>query len=103
MDIIQKNFNGFDVRILLNSEKELFIAKDIAELLQYERPSKAVSDHCKKVVKLNELLNNPTLGQTEIYNLRRIFGTKWSSTQLIYEPDVWRLIIKSRVTKTYTK
>jgi prophage antirepressor-like protein len=99
MNIIQKDFNGFNVRILLNSEKEYFIAKDIAELLKYERPAKAVSDHCKRVVKLSSILKSPVSGdlEKEVDHFRNLLGTKWSSTQLIPESDVWRLIIKSRL------
>ncbi len=99
MEIISKEFNGFNVRIVLSNGTELFIAKDIAELLKYKRPAKAVNDNCKNVINLNEILNSSIqrlFEKSDIEYFRKTFGTRWANTQFIKESDVWRLIHKSQ-------
>jgi very-short-patch-repair endonuclease/biotin operon repressor len=99
LEIISKEFNGFNVRIVLSNGTELFIAKDIAELLKYKRPAKAVNDNCKNVINLNEILNSSIqrlFEKSDIEYFRKTFGTRWANTQFIKESDVWRLIHKSQ-------
>jgi prophage antirepressor-like protein len=100
MQILTKNFQNFQVRIILFDSKEYFVAKDIAEVLEYKRPAKAISDHCKNILNLKEILSSPILGSSKDENIsyfRNLFGTSWAKTQIIQEPDVWRLIIKSEM------
>jgi prophage antirepressor-like protein len=99
MNLITKNFNDFEVRILLIDGKEYFIAKDIAELLEYSNPNEAITDHCKKATNLKEILTDSKMLPLEkdvISRYRKLFGNSWQKTKLIQEPDVWRLIIKSK-------
>jgi len=100
MNLITENFNDFQVRILLINGKEWFIAKDIAEILEYSNPNEAITDHCKKATNLKEILTDSRmlpLEKESILKYRKMFGNSWQKTKLIQEPDVWRLIIKSRL------
>lgn len=58
----------------------LFCGKDVAEALGYERPSKAIIDHCKGVLKRDTLTNG---GIQEL--------------SYITEPDLYRLIVASKL------
>jgi len=87
MNLITKNFNSFRVRILLIDGKEWFIAKDIAELLEYKKSANAIKTHCKKPTEWQEF-NKVTESMT--FRLH-------PQTKLILESDVWRLIIKSEM------
>jgi prophage antirepressor-like protein len=85
MNLITENFNSSTVRILLIRGKEWFVTKDMAELLGYTNPQKAIRDHTKNSQRFDSLV-----GMNESFTLDR-------QTKLIPEPDVWRLIIKSRL------
>lgn len=83
---IFKNDIFGSVRVILINEKEYFVGKDIAEALGYSNASKAVSTHCKHIVKaMIDIAHsqNGNVGKTE--------------TSLISEGDVYRLIIKSKL------
>jgi len=86
MEIITKEFNSFNLRIILINGVEWFVAKDIAELLLYKRPADAVAQHCKNSIDFE-------IGKIPNAN----FSKKARLIKLIPEPDVWRLIIKSRL------
>ena len=49
MNLITKHFNKNNVRILLINGKELFVAKDIANLLGYIETAKAIRTHCNNI------------------------------------------------------
>lgn len=84
---MQTNINPFqfektDVRVLTDDQGEpLFVAKDVAVALGYTNPSKAISDHCK--------------GVTIRYPLQTAGGMQ--EVRVIKEPDVYRLIFKSKL------
>lgn len=61
--------------------KEWFVAKDVAEVLGYTNPHKAIKDHCKNQ---SETRTNDSLGRA-------------SKTIIIPRPDVYRLITKSKL------
>ncbi|EJF07888.1 prophage antirepressor [Thiovulum sp. ES] len=85
--IIPFNYYDFSIRVISIDDEPWFLGKDIAELLKYERPSDAISQHCKKV-----------LTQKEFKKLHgEIPYSLDSRLKLIPESDVWRLIIKSRL------
>ena len=84
-ELITKKFKDNTVRIIVIDNKEWFVAKDIAELLGYKRTRDAISDHCKKSLSYDDLLGG---GKTPPLD---------SQTKMILEPDVWRLVIKSRL------
>lgn len=69
-----------DVRTIEENGKVLFCGADIAKALSYARPTKAVMDHCKGVLKRDILTN----------------GGK-QSTSFIPEGDVYRLIVSSKL------
>ena len=66
------------IRMVLVSGKEYFYGIDVATALKYERPSKAISDHCKGVLTLDGIKNDG--GYPE---------------KLIPEGDMYRLIVKA--------
>jgi prophage antirepressor-like protein len=82
------------IRTLKIEEKEFFVAKDIAELLGYNEPHKAITKHCKKATNLKSILNRDNLSLLENF---KSLGSRWASIKLIQEGDIWRLIIKSRL------
>jgi prophage antirepressor-like protein/predicted transcriptional regulator len=89
MDILPFTYeNDHEIRAFKDKFQNIwFIAKDIAKLLKYERPSDAISQHCKN-----------TLTQNEFQELHgEIPYSLDSRLKLIPESDVWRLIIKSKL------
>lgn len=79
--ILEYNFQGFNVRIVVDGDEILFVAKDVAEHLQYSNPRKAVRDHCKA--------SRPAGG-----NAAFLLDPQ---TVLIPERDVYRLVMRSRM------
>jgi prophage antirepressor-like protein len=94
MNLINKDFNNFKVRILLIDQKEYFIAKDIAEVLEYRDTDKAIRQHCKNQTALKNIFNPDKIAG---FNFAKELGNNYKNINLIQEPDVWRLIIKSRL------
>ena len=80
-NIIPFNFKDNPIRVVNYDGEPWFVAKDVAELLGYSNPRKAVLDHCKysQMLKSNESL--PLHPQTKI----------------IPEPDVYRLVFRSKL------
>ena len=68
------------VRTITEDNKVLFCGSDVAKVLGYHNPRKALSDHCKGVTK-------------------RIFATNGGNQQMnfISEGDVYRLIVNSNL------
>lgn len=79
--VIPFNFQGADVRLLSIDGEPWFVAKDVAELLGYSNPQKAVRDHCKA---------SQAVGVNESFTLD-------PQTILIPERDVYRLIMRSKM------
>jgi prophage antirepressor-like protein len=81
-NIIPFEFESKKIRTVVDQDGTIcFVAKDIAEALGYENHSKALNDHCK--------------GVTKRYPLKTEGGTQ--KVRVISEPDVYRLIIKSKL------
>lgn len=74
------NFNESQVRTVIENGEILFVASDIAKLLGYSNPSKAISDHCKGVTNRSTLTN----GGMQILNV-------------IPESDLYRLTFRSNL------
>lgn len=74
-------FEDSAVRIIPDAEKPLFVAKDVAAALGYEKPRNAIQTHCKGALKRGPL-------ETEGGAQEMI---------LIEEPDVYRLIFGSKL------
>lgn len=75
------NFNNATVRTIELNGEILFVGKDIAEVLGYSAPSKAVIDHCKGITKM--VIPSENGGDQE--------------TNMIPERDLYRLIMRSRL------
>lgn len=73
-------FDSSEVRTLLIDSEPWFVAKDVAIILGYSNPQKAIRDHCRGV---NESLL-PTSGGHQTVNI-------------IPERDVYRLIMRSKL------
>ena len=74
------NFEKNEIRTVLVDNEPYFVGKDVAEVLGYARPTKAVQDHCKGVLKRDM----PTIGGLQSFSM-------------IPERDVYRLIMRSKL------
>lgn len=84
-NLITFNFQTSTVRTFTDDKGEIwFMANDVCNILGYSNPSKTISDNCKS--KGIQKINTPTRGgnQAMVY---------------INEPNLYRLIIKSRKTE----
>jgi len=92
--IITKDFHGSNLRIILIEDKEWFFAKDVAELLGYSNPQKAIRDHCNNQSTFQDFFK---VNESFTLDLQPILGNSWKQNKIIPESDVWRLIIKSKL------
>lgn len=67
-----------EIRTIVINDRDYFYGVDVAKALMYERPSKAISDHCKGVLTLDTIKNEG--GYPE---------------KLIPEGDIYRLTVKA--------
>jgi len=74
------DFRGNPVRVVLLNGEPWFIAADVAKVLGYSNPLKAIRDHCKGV---NETVT-PSAGGPQV-------------SKIIREGDVFRLVLKSKL------
>lgn len=81
MNITQFNFHSTQVRVIEKQGEPWFVAKDVAGLLGYSNPRKAVRDHCKSVI---------PIGGNESFPLD-------NQTSIIPERDVYRLVMRSKM------
>lgn len=68
------------VRTIVENEKILFCANDIAKALKYVKPANAITQHCKGVT----VLMTPSNGGMQ-------------PTKFITEGDIYRLIVHSKL------
>ncbi|MCA1971740.1 MAG: Bro-N domain-containing protein [Caenispirillum sp.] len=80
-DIVSFRFEGTAVRGLSVDGEPWFVAKDIADVLGYANPQKAVRDHCKGA---------RPVGVNESFTLD-------PQTTVIPERDLYRLIMRSKL------
>ncbi len=81
MNIIPFTYEQANIRVIEKDGEPWFVAKDVAELLGYTNPQKAVRDHCK-------CLN--VIGVNDSFTLDK-------QTKIIPERDVYRLIMRSKL------
>ncbi|WP_308719025.1 Bro-N domain-containing protein [Komagataeibacter xylinus] len=81
-NIIPFAFKGHEIRTVLVDGKPAFVGKDVGERLGYADPTNAMKLHCRGVVKRHPIVDS--LGRTQ-------------NARIIFEPDVLRLIIKSKL------
>jgi prophage antirepressor-like protein len=80
------------VRVIVFNGKIYFVAKDIAESLGYKDTNQAVRVNCKNQINVNSLQGGSKYAPNEIKALDRLDP----QTVLIMEPDVFRLIMRSK-------
>ncbi|PTL86443.1 MAG: phage repressor protein [Candidatus Liberibacter europaeus] len=81
-DIIPFEFESNEIRTVVDKNGTIaFVAKDIAKILGYKNISDAIKDNCK--------------GVARSYPLKTEGGTQ--KVRIITEPDVYRLIVKSKL------
>lgn len=86
------NFNGQKVRTLTINNEPYFVGKDVADVLGYERPTKAIQDHIddedKDVVPIQDSIgrkqNTPIINESGVYDLIFV-AAKQSTNQDIKE------------------
>ncbi len=82
MNIIPFQFESNNVRVIKQDGEPWFVAKDVATLLGYSNPRKAIRDHC---------IYSKSIGGNES------FLPLDAQIRLIPEQDVYRLIMKSKL------
>jgi prophage antirepressor-like protein len=75
-------FDGLPIRTLTRNGNPWFVAKDVAEVLGYSNPQKAVRDHCKR---------------PEPAGVNESFTPLDPQTILIPEADIYRLVLRSKL------
>ncbi|WP_075595564.1 BRO family protein [Novacetimonas hansenii] len=81
-NIIPFAFKGHEIRTIMVDGEPAFVGKDVCERLGYADPTNAMKLHCRGVVKRHPIVD--ALGRTQ-------------NARIIFEPDVLRLIIKSKL------
>ena len=129
MNVLLFEFSGVEIKTVEVGDKVWFVAKEVAEILGYERERDAINKHCKNQITVEEFYNkisgeavsdlqkdyNKGRRETELPfkgDLQKDYNKGCSKTLqpsssfyknlqphalLIQEPDIWRLIIKSRL------
>nr|DAJ67056.1 MAG TPA: repressor domain protein [Caudoviricetes sp.] len=83
MDLQEFNFNGYEVRTVMRNNTLYFIGKDVAEVLGYKRPTKAIADHIDDEDK-DEVPIQDSIGRSQM-------------TPIINESGLYSLILKSKL------
>ncbi|WP_006786910.1 Bro-N domain-containing protein [Thiorhodospira sibirica] len=89
--VIPFQFDHLDIRVLLLEGQPWFIAKDVAVALGYTDAKQAIRNHCKYAKSLNAIgvsIQHPYTDQALRLD---------PQTKLIPEPDVYRLILRSKL------
>lgn len=73
-------YEGKQIRTVVVDGEPWFVARDVADVLGYANPQKAVRDHCKRV---------RPVGVNDSFTLD-------PQTLIIPEPDIYRLVMRSR-------
>lgn len=83
MDLQEFNFNGYEVRTVMRNNTLYFIGKDVAEVLGYKRPTKAIADHIDDEDK-DEVPIQDSIGRSQM-------------TPIINESGLYSIILKSNI------
>lgn len=84
------DFEGNEVRTLKINDEPYFVGKDVAEILGYALPTKAIQDHVDKEDQRSEIVNKSQFFQN---------GTGFMNVDLISESGVYSLIFSSKLPK----
>lgn len=82
------NFEDTQVRTILLDETPWFVGKDVATILGYARPQKAVQDHVEKEDKREDIVNLSQASQN---------GTRPQLALLVNESGIYDLIFNSKL------
>ena len=82
------NFEGNEVRTLKINDEPYFVGKDVAEILGYALPTKAIQDHVDKEDQRSEIVKKSHFFQN---------GTGFMNVDLITESGVYSLIFSSKL------
>ena len=89
MDNLQLfNFEGNEVRTLKINDEPYFVGKDVAKILGYALPTKAIRDHVDKEDQRSEIVKKSQFFQN---------GTGFMNVDLITESGVYSLIFSSKL------
>lgn len=84
--VVKFSFDDKQVQTVVYADKPAFVAMDVARTLGYATPQKAIKDHCKLLIKVK---------CSEMEHLG--FAPIPQGVTLIHEPDVFRLIMHSKL------
>ena len=94
---IFKNEEFGKIEILIKNGKEYFPATEIAKILGYTNPQKAIRDHCKeKGCLIRSVLTN---GGKQGIRAETIFGLGEERGRLIFQPSEYRNVQYKRESK----
>lgn len=85
-ELMSFNFDNNKITAVIYDGKPAFVAMDVARALGYATPQKAISDHCKSLIKI-KCSEMEHLGFTPIPQ----------GVTLIHESDVYRLVMRSKI------
>jgi len=91
-DLMVFQFKNSSIRTFEWNGVIKFVAKDVADILLYIEPHKAIQRHCKNPVALNELKK-----QWDETNYCNEINELHPRSLIIEESDVFRLIINSQM------
>lgn len=80
------SFEDKKITTVIYADKPAFVAMDVARALGYLRPADALKQHCKSLIKIK-------YGEMQCLG----FDPKPQGVTLIHEPDVFRLIMHSKL------
>lgn len=80
------SFEDKKITTVIYADKPAFVAMDVARALGYLRPADALKQHCKSLIKIK-------YGEMQCLG----FDPKPQGVTLIHEPDVFRLIVHSKL------
>jgi anti-repressor protein len=82
-NLVSFAFKNNNVRVIEKEGEPWFVGKDVADVLGYSNPRKALLDHCKAAIPVGSLRSNDSLPLDK-------------QTKIISERDVYRLIMRSK-------
>lgn len=83
--LIPFNFEKHSVRAVIVNDEPWFVGKDVAAALGYADEAQAIKDNCRRSKSLKDIAS--------VYKTEGIPG----NAKMIQEPDVYRLIVRSRL------
>ncbi|EBZ1027902.1 DNA-binding protein [Salmonella enterica subsp. enterica serovar Muenchen] len=86
LTVFRNDSLGIELQAMLYDDKPVFFAIDVAKSLGYENPARTLKDHCKSLINID---------YTE--SVRLGLGFRPKGVILLTEPDLYRLIMRSKL------